>query len=181
MAEENAENLTEKSSGLRLLDSNSAYMGSQYTDDVRVNCAIVWLTYGNVSKTAEATGISRQTIGDWQKKDWWIDLVSKIRQEKKQEFDSGFSRIIEKSMKSIESQLDADTVSARDAATIMGITFDKRQVLNNRPTNISGKALDINKLQGEFSKFMEDRIVSIQDGEVEEQRKELGADDNATD
>jgi len=130
------------------------YNGSQYTDDQRHNAVIVFLTLGNVNKVSQAIGIPQRTLYDWTKQEWWLDLITRYREEKRQELDANFTRIVESCSQTIEKQLEIGAVSARDAATILGITFDKRQILNLQPTTISGKSIDISKLQGDFERFL---------------------------
>jgi len=130
------------------------YNGSKYTDDQRLQAAIAYMTLGNLKKTSEAVGIPDRTLLDWKKTEWWHDLITRLHDEKKEEFNANFTRIVESCSQTIEKQLEIGEVSARDAAMIMGITFDKRQILNLQPTTISGKSIDISKLQGDFERFL---------------------------
>jgi len=59
-------------------------------------------------------------------------------EEKKDQFNAGFTRLVERGINHIEQCFDNQEVSAMEAAKIMGIAFDKRQILNNQPTSISG-------------------------------------------
>ena len=78
--------------------------------------------------------------------------------EKKEEFEAGFTKLIDKSMNNIEKKLDTGEVSARDSATILGIVFDKRQVLTNQPTSIT-KSLNINDMHEQFQRFMDAKQI----------------------
>ncbi len=120
---------------------------------------MLFLTFGNVTKTAEAANIPQRTLYDWTKTEWWAELITRFREEKKHELDANLSRIVNKCTQTIENKLENDEVSARDAAMIMGITFDKRQVLNNQPTSISGKSIDISALQGKFEEFLQTKTI----------------------
>ena len=137
---------------------NQLQRTSKYTDTEKLNAAVIYLSFGNLNKTAQATNIPQRTLYDWSKSDWWDKLCTRIRQEKRTEFDAGFTRIIDKAINHIENQLDSGNVSARDAATIMGITFDKRQVLNMQPTSIT-KSLNINDLHEQFERFMNAKTI----------------------
>jgi len=130
------------------------YQGSKYTDEQRKQAAIMFMTVGNVFKTSQLCKIPARTLDDWVKTEWWAELLTILREQKKDEFNAGFTRIIEKSMQTIEKQLENEEVKARDAATIMGITFDKRQILNLQATSIVGKVIDISKLQGDFERYL---------------------------
>ena len=138
------------------------YSGSKYSNEQRTHAALVYLTYGNLNKTSRAVNIPQRTLEDWTKTEWWRELTTKLREEKKDEFDAGFTRIIDKTIKTIENQLDSGEVKARDAATIMGITFDKRQVLNNQPTSITGKSQDISKLQAQFEEYLQAKEIDVE-------------------
>ena len=134
--------------------------GSKYSNELKMQAATLYLTLGNARKTAQAINIPERTLHDWIVSEWWAELSTVLRVEKSQEIDAGFTRIIQKSMACIEAQLEKDQVKARDAATIMGITFDKRQVLNNRPTSISSKAIDIKDLQSKFNDLLDARVIN---------------------
>lgn len=136
--------------------------GSRYTHQERYQAAIYYIGYGNSKKVSELTGIPRNTVLSWFKTDWWQQLVTRLCEEKQQEFNAGFSRLIEKSIDTIENQLDNQEVKAMDAAKIMGIAFDKRQILNNRPTSIQGKATSINDLQNEFERFISAKEIKLE-------------------
>jgi len=142
--------------------NNVTYNGSQYSDEQRKHAALTYLTIGNINKTAQLTNIPQRTLYDWTKTEWWQELTTRIREEKKQEFDSNFTRIIEQCTQTIEKQLENDEVKARDAAMIMGITFDKRQVLNNQPTSISAKSHDISKLQEQFEDYLKAKEIEVE-------------------
>ena len=136
-----------------------SYTGSQYTDEQRYHAALTFLTLGNIKKVSEAVNIPQRTLYDWSKTTWWDELTTRFRAERTEEFDAGFSRIIEKSMQAIEKQLDSGEVKARDAATIMGISFDKRQILNLQPTSITVKATDISNLQAQFEQYLQAKQI----------------------
>ena len=139
--------------------------GSKYDYQTRYNAVVNYIAYGNMRRVAEITGIPQDTIYGWSRKEWWDKLVTKLKDEKSSEFDAGFGRLIEKSIKVIENQLDTDQVKAMDAAKIAGIAFDKRQILNNRPTHISGKSQDISKLQAEFDRYLSAKEINPTGGE----------------
>ena len=141
------------------MSDSLVYSGSQYSDQDRTRAAITYLTLGNLNKVSRVVNIPQRTLYDWVKTEWWNELITKIREEKHEEINAGFTRIIEKSMSTIEEKLENQEVSARDAAWIMGVTFDKRQVLNNQPTSISGKAIDINALQEKFNEFFNAKTI----------------------
>ena len=135
--------------------------GSKYDAQTKYRAAACYALYGNSKRVSDLMNIPRRTVLDWMQTEWWAKLNAKLREEKGQEFNAGFSRLIEKGIKVIENQLDSNEVKAIDAAKIMGIAFDKRQILNNMPTSIQGKAHDINQLQGEFERYLAAKEIKI--------------------
>jgi len=135
---------------------------SRYTHEDRYRVVVAYLMYGNMQKVSEIVNIPKRTLQGWTHYEWWSDLITHVRAENTDEFDAGFSRIISKSMKTIEDQLDSGDVKARDAATIMGISFDKRQILNLKPTTITAKATDINHLQEQFENYLKAKTIDTE-------------------
>lgn len=132
---------------------------SQYTHEDYHRAVVAYLTLGNLHKVAAVIDIPRRTLYGWTKTTWWAELLNHVRQEKRDEFDAGFTRLIDKTINTIEIQLDAGEVKARDAATIMGIAFDKRQILNLKPTSITAKTTDINGLQAQFEDYLKAKTI----------------------
>lgn len=126
--------------------------GSQYTHEQKISAATQYVSVGNINRLSQMVGMPQRTLEDWTKTEWWHELTTRIREEKKPEYDAMFSRLIETSAQVIEKQLKKGNVKARDAATIMGISFDKRQILNNQPTNISSNigSKELDKLRQLF-------------------------------
>lgn len=135
--------------------------GSRYTYQERYQAAVYYLVYGNSKKVSQLTGISISTLCTWFQSTWWQQLTDKLKIEKRAQFQAGFTRLIDKSIDEIEKQLDNQEVKALDAAKIMGIAFDKRQLLNHEPTSIQGKSSTINDLQHEFERFINAKDITL--------------------
>lgn len=133
--------------------------GSKYSNEERAKAVYAYVATGTLKRTSLVVSIPVPTLQDWRSKAWWAELITRVHEEKKEEYNSGFSRIIEKSMQAIEKQLDSGEVKARDAATIMGISFDKRQILNLQPTSITAKSTDINGLQAQFEDYLKAKTI----------------------
>ena len=130
--------------------------GSQYTDVDRRNAVTQYVLLGNMERVSENLGIPGETLSHWKcNTEWWVDLVAKIRDEKQDEIDATFSDIIQSAASNIVERInngdeqvtkDGDIVrkamSGRDLATVMGITFDKRQVVRMLPTSIRAESTD---------------------------------------
>ena len=50
--------------------SNLVKKGSKYTDQQRMEVAVLYAISGNAKKVAKATGIPRTTIVGWKKSEW---------------------------------------------------------------------------------------------------------------
>lgn len=132
-----------------------ALPGSQYSNDERREAAANYVVMGNLSRVSRAVNIPRRTLFDWANSDWWQDLVQQIRHEKKDELDAEMSNAIHRAVQRTTERLESGDayiakdgevaykpVSGRDAATITGILFDKRQLLRNQATSIKTESTD---------------------------------------
>ncbi len=159
-----------------------ASQGSKYTDIDRRQAVGMFVILGNFQATSNQTGIPRVTIQDWSKKEWWLNAVSEVRREKADELDALVTNGIHKAIDSVTGRLDEGDayvlkdggiaykpVSARDSATVLGILYDKRQIMRLLPTNItqttdSAKLL---KLQEKFEELASKKIKEIEGSVVE--------------
>lgn len=116
--------------------------GSLHSDAERVAAVTSWLVLGSVRRVSEATGIPVRTLQEWQHTEWWAPLIAQVRAERGAELDASLSRIIDLAMAAVADRLqhgDAvvtkdgsiirKPISGRDAAVILGIAADKRQLL----------------------------------------------------
>ena len=133
--------------------------GSYYTQEDKQFAALMYLQYGNMVKVSALTGIPQTTLSDWNRRDWWENLVALVRTEKKDELNANLTRLIDKSVQVIEKQLENNQVKAIDAAKIMGISFDKRQILNHEPTSITSSS-KISDLQQQFETYMKAKDIT---------------------
>ena len=102
------------------------------------------------SECAKLCGLSDSTIYGIMRK--WLSTeegkaeYEKLKEEKKKklqehtekEFEKtmkeSFERLFNKSVKVIDKAIDEDKISPRDAITVMGTTFDKRQIMTGKST-----------------------------------------------
>ena len=125
--------------------------GSRYTDDKRREAAATYLVLGNLRATAKQCRVNERTLSDWVKSEWWDSLLQTLHHEKGVELDAKLSEVIDKALWNLKDRLDngdvkirADgttqrvPVSAKDCAIIAAVGFDKRQILRNQPTSITG-------------------------------------------
>ena len=133
--------------------------GSYYTQEDKQFAALMYLQYGNMVKVSSVTQIPQTTLSGWIKTDWWENLLVIVRAEKKDELNANLTRLIDKSVQVIEKQLENNEVKAIDAAKIMGISFDKRQILNHEPTSITSSS-KISDLQQQFETYMKAKDIT---------------------
>ena len=133
--------------------------GSYYTNEEKQFAAAIYLQYGNLVKVSSIVNIPHRTLADWTKTEWWENLVAIVRTEKKAELNANLTRLIDKSVQVIEKQLENNEVKAIDAAKIMGISFDKRQILNHEPTSITSSS-KISDLQQQFETYMRAKDIT---------------------
>lgn len=127
--------------------------GSKYSDQQRMDVAVLYAISGNATKVAKDTGIPRTTIVGWKKTDWWDDAVTRVRREKADEHRARYSEILSLAQdRTIEALPDA---TAQQAAVIGGVAFDKLRLIDNQATSISGKAESMTQLAQEFRRLSE--------------------------
>lgn len=141
--------------------------GSQYSNQDKFKAALFYTLYGNIRRVSELLSVPERTIYDWYKSEWWEKLTKIIREENKTELNANYSRLLDKTIQHIEKQIDNQEVKALDLAKIHGIMFDKRQILNNMPTSISGKTKEISDLAAEFNRFVQAKTIDVKITETE--------------
>lgn len=100
-------------------------------------------------KVAALTGVPMRTIQDWrQNAPWWKEATKIIRKAKQDELDAGLTAVIHKATEEVKDRLEKGEViydfktgeearvkmKSMDIAKVLGITFDKRQLLRGDPT-----------------------------------------------
>jgi len=153
--------------------------GSKYSKDVKQELIATYYVIGNVKKTAKQLGIPEKTAWEWVNSDWGESLLAVLHDEHAPELDANYRKIIKKANAELLDRLDNGDevldkaneiirlkISGKSLATIGAICFDKRQILNNMPTNIS-TSMDnaaLNKLQQQFQQLS--RQSKVIEGEV---------------
>jgi len=130
--------------------------GSNYTDVKRREVASLFAVLGNQREVAKITGVPETTICKWRKTAWWDAFLQAARSEHEAEVDAMQSRIIKEANQVVmdrlrngdykilkDGTLKRVPVTAKDAATVGAITFDKRQIARSLPTSINVNAGDM--------------------------------------
>ena len=138
----------------------------------------MFIVNGSYTKTAEQTNIARTTIQSWAKTEWWLTNIVSVRHEKAEELDAQVSNSINKAIKSVDDRLDQGDayivpktgeiaykpVSCRDSATVLGILYDKRQIMRLLPTAITASTDSdkLLKLQQSFEQLAHEKTKQIE-------------------
>ena len=69
--------------------------GSQYTNVQRRAVIADFVVTGNITKTAALHNMPEQTVRDWTKSDWGVELVGEIREQKAPELDAHMTKLID--------------------------------------------------------------------------------------
>ena len=125
--------------------------GSKYSDQQRMEVAILYAISGNAKKVAKATGIPRTTIVGWKKQEWWQDAVTSIQSEKADEHRAKYSELVDKAQRVALKKL--PEASAAQAIIIAGTATDKIRLHDGMPTEIIGKSDDMEALAKQFDQL----------------------------
>jgi len=149
--------------------------GSQYTDDQRIAVLADYFVTGNITKTANMHNMPKQTVSNWAKSDWGVELLGQLRTENGEQFDANLTRFIDAAFEQAQDRVEnGDYRVTKDGKlfrvpmggyqlVISGSTaYDKRQLHRNWPTAIAGKATSIADLAQEFNKLASLKVVSVQ-------------------
>jgi len=152
----------------------------QYTDEQRINAAVLYAHQGSFSQVSRDTGVPRKTITDWSKLELWDEAVAKARHQINDRILANNLEIATKAGERVLDSLEngdeklvwdknkSEYVKIRvkptgkDASVMGGISQDKARVQLNLPTSISGKAVSIDDLAKEFNKLASLNVVSVQ-------------------
>lgn len=157
--------------------------GSQYTDEQRRAVIADLVVIGNITKTAKMHNMPKQTVSEWAKSDWGVELLGHIRTEKGEELDANFTKLIDSAFEQAQDRVEnGDYRVTKDGKlirvpmggkelVISGATvYDKQRLHRNQPTSIGGN-IDTRALAEqckELSRTMRDyRVVSVQEGDSE--------------
>ncbi len=158
--------------------------GSQYTDEQRRAVIADYCVTGNITKTAAMHNMPKQTVSNWAKSDWGVELLGRIRTEKGEEFDANISKFIDAAFEQAQDRVEkGDFRLMKDGKlvrvpmggyqlVISGATaYDKRQLHRNQPTAISDNSGDMKALANEFRKLSQqwdEKRVNAIPGKCEE-------------
>lgn len=143
--------------------------GSKYSDEDRRAACAEYLVRGTMAQVSRALNIPETTLSMWKDEDWWHSLTVELRSRTEDRITSELDQIIERAHRETLDRLDNGDVQivktatgyeehrvpvkGKDAATIAAIAVDKRQIMLNKPTSISGKAEGMSDLMAQFERL----------------------------
>jgi len=144
---------------------------NKYTWDDKVVVASKFQQLGNVRLVSELTGVPYQTILDWRKTEWWIDLLDELKQIKRSKAGTKLAEIIELGTDVVQDRLvNGDfilnnktgeiarkPVSLRDAAQVVNNLITRQIQMEELAEKLVHRKESIKEtlvlLQKEFAKF----------------------------
>ncbi len=80
--------------------------GSQYTNEQRFNVIADLFVIGSITKTAEMHNMPKQTVHNWAKSDWGVELLGQIGTEKGGEFDVHMTKLIDSAFEQAQDRVE---------------------------------------------------------------------------
>ena len=146
--------------------------------DKKKACIMYW-TRGTVKGAAKELGMSRETLRGWMKQEWWTDMTLEVRDAVEDQLEVDLCDFLTLSADRVKDSLTKgdeklvwnpstkEHVKKRvmptgiQAATIFGISYDKRRIGQNMPTSITeqggGKQMQV--LMEKFQELARENAV----------------------
>ena len=120
-----------------------------WPEDKRIEVATLWAVLRDVKQVSDLSKVSAQVIRKWKDEPWFHNIVSRVVKEKNDILDQKLTGVIDACAIQIQERLtQGDTkvnyktgevytapLDARGLALVMGIIFDKRQLLRGEATS----------------------------------------------
>ena len=158
-----------------------------YPPEKRIQIATAFVAgMTNATDLERLSGVSASAIRNWKQKDWWADLIERVRREQDEVIDAKFTKIIDKTLDTIVDRLEGGDykmdrfgelhrvpVGMKDAASVATSVVDKRNLLRGKPTSRTERLSDKDQLANlakEFRKFagakqIEGEVIPITEGD----------------
>ena len=135
-----------------------------WTREQKSQAAIQYAIEGNLLKIEREQSIPHQTLGGWKDKEWFNEIVGKVRHEKQQEHICQYTQAVDEALAKTR-ELIPTMKNAKDAMLVACMATDKAQLLQGLPTSIRGDSSTVQALADEFRKLSADH-KAIQDSVV---------------
>lgn len=159
-------NIPDEDETLSLELSNLYSPQSKYTPEEKIEVVMCYFLTGTsrqAAKLAASNGIKipETTIRDWKTRSmWWPEVYQECKKKKNEQLDISFSQFIDQGITQIMDRVsNGDTVitkdgdhvkkpiSGKDLSWMVGIIFDKRQLLRGEATARTEKVSETDRLQ----------------------------------
>ena len=167
-------------------------------EEKRIEVATLWAVLRNIAEVSRISGIDVYVIRKWKEEPWFQNVVSRVIKDKNDVLDQKLTGVIESCATMIQERLaQGDTkvnyktnevftapLDARGLALVMGILFDKRQLIRGEATSRT-ETVSFDKrlenLKETFERFskaaqIEGEVIHVEDQSKEPQRQEEGED-----
>lgn len=124
--------------------------GKQWSIEDRKSAVKVWFSTGSLYESAKQTGIPRRTMQDWVNTVWWVEETDRLILEYRRKFLGKSTGMLDTILDVIKDRMEKGDevvtkngelvrrgISARDATWVLGVLFDKKNILMGEPTSIS--------------------------------------------
>ena len=122
-----------------------------WSQNKKLEVCTTWCATGSVPVTSTQCNVPTETIREWQRQDWWKELVTDLRNSDNEVLDTKLTKAMDKALEQImdrlengEYVLDQKTgkikqipVKLRDSTVALNTLLDKRPLLRKLPTKIT--------------------------------------------
>jgi len=147
--------------------------GSRYSNAQRLQAVSLYFVTGKLSDVSDFIGVPQSTLRGWRAKDWWVDVLVKLRHDNADFFESKSRKIIDLAFKNTEKRLvkgDAyvdknqqvkyKPMSGKESTMVMAITYDKLRISLALPTSISqSTTTHLIDIQAQFNNMSKGKLI----------------------
>lgn len=130
-------------------------MRRAYTDEQKAEAlAVLKANAGNITRTAQHTGIPRKTLAEWSKGNHVSAQAEEMIEEKVDELADKLEKIAHMITDSMPEKI--ERAGLRDASVSLGVVIDKRNLLIGKPTSISENRTDKARYETAIQQMMDE-------------------------
>lgn len=125
-----------------------------FSEDDRIKAATVYAVTGKAVEVERITGIPAYVVRTWKTKEWWPQIIERIRQDKDDELDAKFTKIVDKTIDVIQDRLEhgdyvydnhkgeviRKPMNGKEVAVVTSIFVDKRELLRRKESHNTEQA-----------------------------------------
>lgn len=140
-----------------------------YTPEEKIEAVMAYMVTGTSRKASKICGVPEGTIRWWKSQSlWWDDTMAECRRKKQDELDSMTTNVIHKAVEQIEDRVQHGNkkftkdgeeyqapLTAQELSMVVGIIFDKRQLLRGDVTSRTASSSESERLNDLQKRFEE--------------------------